>query len=33
VPVNIMEALKLPKLEEKELQPLTPVEELKFLNA
>jgi site-specific recombinase XerD len=33
VPVNIMASLKLPKLEEKELQPLTTAEELKLLNA
>jgi integrase/recombinase XerC/integrase/recombinase XerD len=33
MPVNVMATLKLPKLDEKELQPLTEVEELKLLNA
>ena len=33
VSVNIMASLKLPKLEEKELQPLTTEEELRLLNA
>jgi len=32
-PVNVMAPLKMPKLEERELQPLTPDEELALLNA
>lgn len=33
IPVNVMKTLRLPKLEEKELQPLTGEEELRLLNA
>jgi site-specific recombinase XerD len=33
IPVNVMAGLKLPKLEEKELQPLSTEEELRLLNA
>ena len=33
VPVNVMAPLKLPKLEDKKLRPLTPDEELTLLNA
>jgi site-specific recombinase XerD len=33
VPINVMANLQMPKLEERELRPLTPEEELQLLNA